>query len=75
MGGVTVVKRVNAPFTSFDEVADDKTVTRVQLRNSKGQVVRDQMFADRVLGSIEEDRRMRRLDNLDEWILQEILDV
>lgn len=75
MGGITVIKRVNAPFTSFDEVADDETVTRVQLRNGKGQVVRDKMFEYRINGSVEEDRRARRLDNPDDWILQEILDV
>lgn len=73
-GGITVIKRVNAPFTAFDEAAEDATVTRVQLRNGKGQVVRDQMFVDRVAGSVEEDRRMHRLDDLDEWILHEIRD-
>lgn len=75
LGGITVIKRVNAPFTSFDEAADDETVTRVQLRNGKGQVVRDRSFEYRVNGDAEEARRMRRLDNPDEWILQEILDV
>lgn len=70
-----MIKRVGAPFTYFDEAADDETVTRVQLRNGKGQVVRDRTFEHRVNGDAEEARRMRRLDDLDEWILHEILDV
>lgn len=75
VGGITVIKRVNAPFTSFDEAADDETVTRVQLRNGKGQVVRDQTFGYRINGNAEEERRAARLDDPDEWILREIRDV